>query len=155
MISDVITSFAGRSLRPGRNARAGVHGGPAPTRRRAAALLGWVLCMPAPSLLAPPAGAAPVDAEAGAVLLVQNTRPAPVERLRRIPERAREGVMLPPHGRYVTIDEHRFSLSPGAVIRDLNNRIVLPSHVRAPAKVRYTVDRNRQVSQIWIVANER
>ncbi|MDX1431141.1 MAG: hypothetical protein R3286_01710, partial [Gammaproteobacteria bacterium] len=90
----------------------------------------------------------------GELLLAQQSAPAPVERLRRIPEQAREGVMLPPEGRFVIIDRDRFTLAPGALIRDLNNRIVLPDYVRKPAKVRYTLDSKRQISQIWIVAEQ-
>lgn len=105
--------------------------------RRGRALLALLCCLPA--------AAAPLA-------VAQQTQPAPVERLRRIPDHALEGVMSPPDGRFVVIDRTRFVLAPGALIRDLNNRIVLPAYVHAPARVRYTLDRNRQVSQIWMVA---
>ena len=47
---------------------------------------------------------------------------APVERLRTIPEDARKGVMWPPQGRRVRINDSVMVLAPGATIRDMNNR---------------------------------
>lgn len=123
----------------------GVH----PVRRL---LLAGVLCAPAACLLAAPAAGAQPSDSGLPMVLAQKAPDAPVERLRKIPTQAREGVMSPPDGRTVTIDRNRFTLAPGALIRDLHNRIVLPSHVREPATVRYTIDRNRQISEIWIVA---
>lgn len=75
---------------------------------------------------------------------------APVERLRRIPDHAKKGVMDPPRGRHVIIDQTLMVLAPGATIRDLNNRIVLPNTVRRPKKIRYTLDVYGQVHKIWI-----
>ena len=75
---------------------------------------------------------------------------APVERLRIIPEDAKKGVMWPPEGRRVRINDNIMMLAPGATIRDMNNRMVLPSSVRQPKKVRYTLDAYGQVRRIWI-----
>jgi hypothetical protein len=75
---------------------------------------------------------------------------APVERLRSIPEDAKKGVMWRPRGRYVRINDKLMVLAPGATIRDLNNRIVLPNTVLQPQKIRYTLDMYGQVKRIWI-----
>jgi hypothetical protein len=75
---------------------------------------------------------------------------APVERLRTIPEDAKKGVMWPPQGRRVRINDSIMVLAPGATIRDMHNRMVLPNSVRRPKKIRYTLDLYGQVRRIWI-----
>jgi hypothetical protein len=75
---------------------------------------------------------------------------APVERLRSIPDNAKKGVMWPPQGRYVRINDSMFMLAPGATIRDMSNRMVLPNTVRQPQKIRYTLDMYGHVRKIWI-----
>jgi len=75
---------------------------------------------------------------------------APVERLRTIPGDAKKGVMWPPDGRRVRINDSIMVLAPGATIRDMNNRMVLPNTVRQPKKIRYTLDQYGQVRRIWI-----
>lgn len=75
---------------------------------------------------------------------------APVERLRSIPEDALKGVMWPPQGRRVRINDSIMTLAPGATIRDMSNRMVLPNSVRQPKKIRYTLDTYGQVRRIWI-----
>jgi hypothetical protein len=93
----------------------------------------------------------PFERPATAVMDVANpVTTAPVERLRRIPEHAKKGVMEPPRGRQVMINDILMVLAPGATIRDMNNRIVLPNTVRRPKKIRYTLDMYGQVRKIWI-----
>ena len=93
----------------------------------------------------------PVKAPPGALVRVASAASsAPVERLRTIPEDARKGVMWPPRGRKVRINDHIKTLAPGATIRDMNNRMVLPGTIRRPKKIRYTVDHLGQVKKIWI-----
>lgn len=75
---------------------------------------------------------------------------APVEQLRTIPEDAKKGVMWPPQGRKVRINDTIKTLAPGATIRDMNNRRVLPGTVRGLKKIRYTLDMYGQVRRIWI-----
>lgn len=45
-------------------------------------------------------------------------------------------------------------LSPGAQIRDTNNRIVLPSHIRGEYVVRMLLDHNGQAHRVWILTPE-
>ena len=103
------------------------------------------LALPLPAILgvlllstAPPADAA------------SSSTTAPVERLRTIPEDALKGVMWPPRGRKLRINDSIMTLAPGATIRDMSNRIVLPDRVRQPQKIRYTLDAYGQVRRIWI-----
>ena len=85
------------------------------------------------------------------MLRVANTADtAPVERLRIIPKDAKKGVMWPPQGRRVRINDSLMVLAPGATIRDMSNRMVLPNSVRQPQKIRYTLDMYGQVRRIWI-----
>lgn len=74
--------------------------------------------------------------------------------LRPIPDHAVEGVMFPPRGRLVPIDDTVMMLAPGSKIRDLKNRIVLPSAITAPVNVRYTVDLYSHVHLVWLMGGE-
>lgn len=42
-------------------------------------------------------------------------------------------------------------LSPGAQIRDIHNRIVLPSHIGGEYIVRMLLDNNGQVHRVWVL----
>ena len=93
----------------------------------------------------------PVDLTPASLQRVTSTvATAPVERLRTIPEDAKKGVMWPPWGRQVRINDSIYMLAPGATIRDMNNRRVLPNTIRNPKKIRYTVDQYGHVKRIWI-----
>lgn len=93
----------------------------------------------------------PMDiAPPGMLQVANSTSTAPVERLRSIPEDAMKGVMWPPQGRRVRINDSIMVLAPGATIRDMNNRMVLPNTLRQPKKVRYTLDNYGQVRRVWI-----
>ncbi|TFH47364.1 MAG: hypothetical protein E4H01_08445 [Lysobacterales bacterium] len=93
----------------------------------------------------------PIEAAPPPILRVANSEPtAPVERLRKIPKDAEKGIMLPPQGRQVRINDNLMVLAPGATIRDLNNRMVSPNTLRSPNTVRYTLDMYGQVRRIWI-----
>lgn len=93
----------------------------------------------------------PMEPAPQAMLRVANpASTAPVERLRVIPEDAKKGVMWPPQGRRVRINDSIMVLAPGATIRDMNNRMVLPNTLRRPKKIRYTLDNYGQVRRVWI-----
>lgn len=93
----------------------------------------------------------PIETAPPPILRVANSAStAPVERLRTIPEDAKKGVMWPPSGRRVRINDSIMVLAPGATIRDMNNRMVLPNTLRQPKKIRYTLDNYGQVRRIWI-----
>jgi len=93
----------------------------------------------------------PVETVSTPTLRVANAATtAPVERLRTIPEDAKKGVMWPVQGRWLRINDKMFMLAPGATIRDMYNRMVLPNTVRQPKKIRYTLDMYGHVRRIWI-----
>jgi len=93
----------------------------------------------------------PVDKPSTPMLrIASSAAPAPVERRRIIPKDAKKGVMWPPQGRRVRINDSIMVLAPGATIRDMNNRMVQPNTVRQPQKIRYTLDLYGQVRRIWI-----
>ena len=54
----------------------------------------------------------------------------------------------------VRVKDLALRLSPGAQIRDIHNRIVLPSHIGGEYIVRMLVDRNGQVHRVWILTPE-
>ncbi len=70
---------------------------------------------------------------------------------RIIPESAEYGVMVPPVGRQVRIDGEAMMLSPGAKIRNMYNRIILPGTLIRPVTVRYTQNLTGQVHRVWII----
>jgi len=93
----------------------------------------------------------PIETASTPMLRVANAAAtAPVERLRTIPDYAKKGVMWPPQGRRVRINDSVMVLAPGVTIRDMYNRMVLPNTVRQPKKIRYTLDLYGQVRRIWI-----
>jgi hypothetical protein len=54
----------------------------------------------------------------------------------------------------VRLGSDTFWLSPGAQIRDADNRIVLPSHLRGEYKARALFDLNGQVHRVWLLTPE-
>ena len=90
----------------------------------------------------------PIDVASTSMHRVATT--ATVDQLRTIPEDAKKGVMWPPSGRRVRINDSIMVLAPGATIRDMNNRMVLPNTIRNQKKIRYTLDHYGQVKRIWI-----
>ena len=54
----------------------------------------------------------------------------------------------------VQVDDHTYRLSPGALIYDGFNRIIAPNHLPQGAKVLYRIDRQGQVSKMWLLTPE-
>ena len=52
----------------------------------------------------------------------------------------------------VQIDGRFAQLAPGAQIRDIENRVVLPVMVPPGSWVKYTVDREGLVDRVWILS---
>jgi hypothetical protein len=72
---------------------------------------------------------------------------------RPIPVEAASARMQPPDNGRVALDGKIYALSPGAQIRDPNNRIVQPLAVQESAKVRYLTDATGSVHRIWILGH--
>lgn len=73
---------------------------------------------------------------------------------RPIPVAAKKVVMTFAGSARVMVGSDARLLSPGAQIRDQQNRIVLPSHVAGEYKVRALVDNSGQVHRVWILTPE-
>jgi len=54
----------------------------------------------------------------------------------------------------VQINRTKARLAPGAQIRDIHNRLVLPTAVAQPTVVKYQVDALGQVARVWILTAE-
>ena len=71
--------------------------------------------------------------------------------LRTIPGDAKAGDLRHVYDMLVAIDGKQQRLSPGAQIRDRDNRIVLPGEVPPGSKVKYLLDADGQVHRVWIL----
>jgi hypothetical protein len=76
---------------------------------------------------------------------------AQAQQLRTIPEQAKGGEMRHLQDMIVAIDGVELRLAPGAQIRDQANRVVVPTAVPAGAQVKYLLDEQGLVRQVWIL----
>jgi hypothetical protein len=75
--------------------------------------------------------------------------------LRAIPDDAKRGTVRPVREMVVEIDGAQARLSPGAQIRNTDNRILLPTALPPdPLLVKYLVDPAGMVHRIWILTPE-
>ena len=72
--------------------------------------------------------------------------------LRSIPDDAKRGAMRHLQERAVEVDGKPQRLSPGAQIRDPDNRLVLPASVAPGTIVKYRVDDSGMIRQVWILS---
>lgn len=70
---------------------------------------------------------------------------------RMIPPEAKKVKMVFAGDGSVAVGDKLFKLSPGAQIRDADNRLQLQGAVRGEYRVRAIVDGNGQVSRVWIL----
>jgi hypothetical protein len=71
--------------------------------------------------------------------------------LRTIPEQAKGGQIRHVQETIVLIDGVRMRLAPGVQIRDEWNRLMVPTALPPGAKVRYLLDSEGLVRQVWIL----
>ena len=76
---------------------------------------------------------------------------AAAAQLRPIPEDAQIGVMRHLEVMTVEVDGQPQQLSPGAQIRDADNRIILPSALPPGSIVKYVRDPDGQIRRVWIL----
>ncbi len=74
--------------------------------------------------------------------------------LRTIPDDAKRGVLSHVQEMIVQIDGAPMRLAPGAQIRDVSNRILLPAAVPPGSLVKYRLDGDGFVKQVWILTPE-
>jgi hypothetical protein len=71
--------------------------------------------------------------------------------LRTIPEQAKGGEIRHVQESIVSISGVELRLAPGAQIRDEANRLVVPTAVPAGAQVKYLLNDEGLVRQVWIL----
>jgi hypothetical protein len=71
--------------------------------------------------------------------------------LRTIPDDAKRGVMRHIQETIVQIDGSQKRLSAGAQIRSTSNRILVPSAVPPDSVVKYRLDQEGFVRQVWLL----
>jgi hypothetical protein len=71
--------------------------------------------------------------------------------LRTIPQEAKRGEIRHLHDMLVEIDGKQQRLSPGAQIRDADNRLVLPISLSEKSEVKYLLDGSGMVHRVWIL----
>jgi hypothetical protein len=74
--------------------------------------------------------------------------------LRTIPADAKRATLTHVRETDVTLDGKPARLSPGAQIRDQNNRIVLPAMLPPGTKVKYLPDATGNLHRIWILSEQ-
>ena len=72
--------------------------------------------------------------------------------LRTIPKEAKLGQLRHVHDTAVELDGKPQRLSPGAQIRDPDNRLVLPTSLTDRTFVGYVLDGTGQVHRVWILS---
>ena len=89
-------------------------------------------------------------------LLLIGVASAAAAQLRTIPAEAKRGEIRHLQEMLVEIDGKRQRLSPGAQIRDTDNRLVLPMSMMQKLDVKYLVDGLGNIHRVWILtAQER
>jgi hypothetical protein len=73
---------------------------------------------------------------------------------RAFPPEAKKAVVRFPGDGAVVVGGRSTTLSPGAQIRDIHNRIVLSAAVRGEFRGRVLIDRNGQVHRVWMLTPE-
>ena len=72
--------------------------------------------------------------------------------LRTIPEQAQVGMIRHLETMAVELDGTPRELSPGAQIRDADNRLVLPTSLQEREQVRYLLDSAGLIHRVWILS---
>ena len=70
---------------------------------------------------------------------------------RNIPEQAKAGAITHLQDMIVSINGVAVRLAPGVQIRDQNNLLVVPTAVPPGSQVKYLLDRDGMVRQVWIL----
>jgi hypothetical protein len=87
-----------------------------------------------------------------ALILLLSFAALAAAQLRTIPQEAKRGELRHVQEMLVEIDGKPQRLSPGAQIRDADNRVVLPVSLSGKSDVRYLLDAGGMVHQVWILS---
>jgi hypothetical protein len=74
--------------------------------------------------------------------------------VRTIPDEAKRGEVRHVHDMLIDIDGVQQRLAPGAQIRDSSNRVIVPTALPAGAQVKYVMNGQGHVRQVWILTPE-
>ena len=77
---------------------------------------------------------------------------AAAAQLRTIPDEAQLGMIRHLEAMHVEVDGTPQQLSPGAQIRDADNRLVLPASLQERSQVRYQLDSAGLIHRVWILS---
>ena len=77
---------------------------------------------------------------------------AAAAQLRTIPKEAQRGEIRHLQDMLVEIDGKPQRLSPGAQIRDADNRLVLPASLAQKSDVMYLIDSSGMVHRVWVLS---
>ena len=77
---------------------------------------------------------------------------AAAAQLRTIPKDAKPGALRHVMDMQIELDGKPALLSPGAQIRDADNRLVLPGSLTEKTDVRYQLDGSGMVHRVWILS---
>jgi hypothetical protein len=77
---------------------------------------------------------------------------AATAQLRTIPQEAKRGEIRHLQDMLVEIDGKQQRLSPGAQIRDTDNRLLVPTALPEKSHVKYLFDRAGMVHRVWILS---
>ena len=87
------------------------------------------------------------------LLIALLTMPAAAQ-LRTIPKDAHLGEIRHVQVNIVELNGRQAQLAPGAKIRDTSNRIIMPTALPPGALVKYRLDAQGQVREVWILSRE-
>ena len=87
-----------------------------------------------------------------AFLLLVALASAASAQLRTVPPEAKRGTMSHKQEMIVNVDGKDQRLSPGAQIRDTDNRLVLPVALPPKSDVKYLLDAVGNVHRVWILS---
>jgi len=88
------------------------------------------------------------------VLLIASLALPAVAQLRTIPQDARLAEIRHVQANIIELNGVQVPLAPGAQIRDTSNRIIMPVAVPAGALVKFRLNNNGQVRDVWILSRE-
>ena len=88
------------------------------------------------------------------LLLIASLAVPAAAQLRTIPADAQRAEMRHVQENVVELNGNRAQLAPGAQIRDASNRVIVPTALPAGSLVKYRLDANGHVRQVWILTRE-
>jgi hypothetical protein len=74
--------------------------------------------------------------------------------LRTIPANAQRAEMRHVQENVVELNGQRAQLAPGVQIRDASNRVIMPTALPSGSLVKYRLDANGHVREVWILTSE-